>query len=69
MKVVAVIDRFEGNKAILLLGDEEIQVVVCFYKVIAKSEVGEGLVGVLHIKNILNFCKIKLLLRIKERIL
>lgn len=27
MKVVAVVDRFEGNKAILLLGDEEIQVV------------------------------------------
>jgi hypothetical protein len=27
MKVVAVVDRFEGNKAILLLGDEEIQVI------------------------------------------
>jgi hypothetical protein len=27
MKVVAVIDRFEGNKAVLLLGDEEIQVI------------------------------------------
>ena len=27
MKVLTVVDRFEGNKAILLLGDEEVQVV------------------------------------------
>ena len=27
MLIKAVIDRFEGNKAILLLGDEEVQVV------------------------------------------
>lgn len=27
MKVLAVVDRFEGNKAIFLLGDEEVQVV------------------------------------------
>ncbi len=27
MKVVAVIDRFEGKKAVLMLGDEEVQVV------------------------------------------
>jgi hypothetical protein len=27
MKVLAVVDRFEGNKAILLLGNEEVQVV------------------------------------------
>ncbi len=27
MKVFVVIDRFEGNKAVLLLGDEEIQVI------------------------------------------
>lgn len=27
MKVFVVIDRFEGNKAVLLLGDEEVQVI------------------------------------------
>ncbi|SFL97200.1 DUF3006 domain-containing protein [Pelosinus propionicus] len=27
MKVLAVIDRFEGKKAVLMLGDEEFQVV------------------------------------------
>jgi len=27
MQTKAVIDRFEGNKAVLLLGDEEVQVV------------------------------------------
>lgn len=27
MKVVVVIDRFEGHNAVLLLGDEEIQIV------------------------------------------
>lgn len=27
MKVQAVIDRFEGSKAVLLLGDDEVQVV------------------------------------------
>lgn len=27
MQIKAVIDRFEGNKAILLLGEEEVQVV------------------------------------------
>lgn len=27
MQIKAVIDRFEGNKAVLLVGDEEVQVV------------------------------------------
>ena len=27
MQIQAVIDRFEGNKAVLLVGDEEVQVV------------------------------------------
>ena len=40
MQVQAVIDRFEGNKAVLLVGDDESQVV--WPKNILPSEVQEG---------------------------
>lgn len=40
MQIQAVIDRFEGNKAILLVGDEEAQVV--WPRHILPSEVEEG---------------------------
>lgn len=45
MEIQAVIDRFESNKAILLLGDEEARVV--WPKHILPSEVKEG--DILHI--------------------
>lgn len=40
MQVQAVIDRFEGNKAVLLVGDGEVQVV--WSKEILPREVKEG---------------------------
>ena len=40
MKMQAVIDRFEGKKAILLLGDDEVQVVWPLHML--PSEVKEG---------------------------
>lgn len=40
MQIKAVIDRFEGNKAVLLLGDEEIQAV--WPKQLLPTEVEEG---------------------------
>ena len=40
MQIQAVIDRFEGNKAVLLVGDDEVQVV--WPKHILPSEVKEG---------------------------
>jgi len=40
MQIQAVIDRFEGNKAVLLVGDDEAQVV--WPKRILPSEVKEG---------------------------
>lgn len=40
MQIQAVIDRFEGNKAVLLVGDDEVQVV--WPKHILPVEVQEG---------------------------
>ncbi len=40
MQIKAVIDRFEGNKAVLLLGDEEIQAV--WPRQFLSSEAQEG---------------------------
>ena len=45
MPIQAVIDRFEGNKAVLLVGDDEVQVV--WPKHILPSEAKEG--DILHI--------------------
>jgi predicted RNA-binding protein (virulence factor B family) len=45
MEIHAVIDRFEGKKAVLLVGDDEIQVV--WPKQVLPGEVQEG--DILHI--------------------
>ena len=40
MRIQAVIDRFEGNKAVLLVGDDEVQ--VAWPRHLLPSEVEEG---------------------------